>query len=118
MSARAKLSQIALGVLLGAVSAVLGTVFHQAWIQGFPYGLLISFSLVTWAMISLRRFRTRLPSWIAVAVLSALVFLFAQPSTDVMIPANFSGLAWSYGSIVLSVLVAAFPKIKGLTQRL
>jgi hypothetical protein len=42
------------------------------------------------------------------------VFLFAQPSTDVMIPANFSGLAWSYGSIVLSVLVAAFPKIKVL----
>jgi hypothetical protein len=86
-------------------------VFHQAWIQGFPYGLLISFSLVTWAMISLRRFSTRLSSWVAVVVLSTLVFLFAQPNTDVLIPANFTGLAWSYGSIALAVLTAAFPRI-------
>ncbi len=111
MSARARLSQIASGALLGAVIAVLGTVFHQAWIQGFPYGLMISFGLVVWAMVTLRGFKSRIPSWACVVVSGAFVFLFAQSNTDVMIPANFSGLAWSYGSIALAVLIAAFPKL-------
>jgi uncharacterized membrane protein len=102
---------------LGAVSAVLGTVFHQAWVQGFPYGLLVSFGLIGWAMISLRRFRSKFASWVAVAVLSSLVFWFAQPNTDVMIPANFSGMAWSYGSIAWAVLVAAFPRISSSLQK-
>ncbi|BDQ00523.1 hypothetical protein AKACHI_08590 [Aquiluna sp. KACHI24] len=101
---------------MGAAIAVLGTVFHQAWIQGFPYGLMISFGLVVWAMVSLRRIRSRIPAWACVVVSGAFVFLFAQPNTDVMIPANFSGLAWSYGSITLAVLIAAFPRIRGLGQ--
>ncbi len=102
---------------MGAAIAVLGTVFHQTWVQGFPYGLLISFGLVSLAMISLRSFGSKFASWVAVAVLGSMVFWFAQPNTDVMIPANFSGLAWSYGSIACAILVSAFPKF-GKSQRL
>jgi hypothetical protein len=117
LSARAKLSQIELGALLGAVSAVLGTVFHQAWIQGFPYGLLISFGLLTMSFLSLRRYRSRLGSWVGVVVLAVLIFVFSLPGTDVMIPANFAGIAWSYGSITWAVLITAFPKLGLMNQR-
>lgn len=117
LSARAKLSQIGLGALLGLLTAVLGTVFHQAWVQGFPYGLLISFGLLTMSFLSLRRYRSRLGAWVGVLVLTGLIFSFSLPGTDVMIPANFAGLAWSYGSITMAVLVTAFPKLKLLNQR-
>ncbi len=117
MSTRAKLSQIGLGAILGLISAVLGTVFHQAWVQGFPYGLLISFGLLTMSFLSLRKYRSRLGAWVGVVVLAILVFVFSLPGTDVMIPANFAGIGWSYGSITWAVLITAFPKLKLLNQR-
>jgi hypothetical protein len=112
LSTRAKLSQIGLGALLGLFTAVLGTVFHQAWVQGFPYGLFISFGLLTMTFLSLRKYRSRLGAWVGVAVLASLMFVFSLPGTDVMIPANFAGLTWSYGSITTAVLITAFPKMK------
>ncbi len=110
LSARAKLSQIGLGAILGLLTAVLGTVFHQAWVQGFPYGLLISLGLLTISFLSLRKYRSRLGAWVGVLVFTGLIFSFSLPGTDVMIPANFAGLAWSYGSIAMAALIAAFPK--------
>jgi hypothetical protein len=94
---------------LGLVAAVLGTVMHQTNLNGLPFGAALALLIVLTVAINLRKNRSS--GWIFFAVLAALIFFIGMDiHADKMIPANFNGYLWSYGSVTIAAFVAMFPK--------
>ena len=55
----------------------------------------------------------KIPGLVFTITLAAQLFLIAQNLTgDILIPANNSGLWWSYGAIGVAALIALWPKLK------
>ena len=110
-----KLIQIIVGFSFGSFAAILGTITHQTRFgHEVPIGLLFSLSLVLMLAAGIRdRQREKLSSIVFAITLAVELFLIAQNLTgDILIPANNSGLWWSYGAIGVASLVALWPKIK------
>ena len=103
---------ILLGLGLGVLGAGLGTVMHQTQVSGIPLGIFLSLGLAKFLATWLRRKYNRLAVFTYAFVLSLLIiwtgFDFHK---DKMIPANLAGYLWGYGSIVIVLLVAAFPRL-------
>ena len=103
---------ILLGLGLGVLGAGLGTVMHQTHVSGIPLGIFLSLGLATYLATWLRRKYNRLVVFAYSFILSLLViwtgFDFHK---DKMIPANLAGYLWGYGSIVIVLPVAAFPRL-------
>lgn len=96
---------------MAALVLLLGTVMHQTVIQGLPLGLMLAVLLLLGVAIPLRKKRIR--AWIFGILFSVGIFVTAlEGNQDAMIPANYLGYIWSYGSIALALLVAMFPKLK------
>ena len=106
-----RLGLILRGIFAGTALAVFGTIFHQSILSGLPFGLgMALFSLLIYA-VSVRPYKTE--SWAFGLTVSALVFLFAQDfGQDKLIPATTIGYIWSYGSIVIVLVVAMFPRFR------
>ena len=111
MSKVGRLGLILRGIFAGAVFAILGTIFHQSFLSGLPFGLgMALFFLLVYA-VSVRTHKTE--SWAFGLTVSGLVFFFAQDFVqDKLIPATTIGYVWSYGSIAIVLLVAMFPRFR------
>ncbi len=96
---------------LALIVAVLGTVMHQTNLNGLPFGPGLALLIVLTVAINLRK--NRASGWIFFGGLAALIFLIGMDiHDDKMIPANFNGYLWSYGSVTLAAFIAMFPKFR------
>jgi N-acetyl-1-D-myo-inositol-2-amino-2-deoxy-alpha-D-glucopyranoside deacetylase len=109
---------VALSLLLGAGTATVGTVAHQAdtVVAGstIPLGVVIALTVATALMVGLRLvFGSRTPVTAAAVGLVAVLLLLAQasPGGSVLIPANTAGYAWTYGAPLIAALVLAWPTL-------
>ncbi len=108
---------------LGIIAAIAGTLVHQARSFGeisLPYGIALALVLVVSLALGLRLSR---PSRGALNLMLIgfipTMFWLAQPQQggEIFIPANFTGQVWSFGSIAIAVLIAAFPKLNQTAWR-
>jgi hypothetical protein len=96
---------------LALIVAVLGTVMHQTNLNGLPFGSGLALLIVSTVAINLRK--NRASGWIFFGGLAVLIFLIGMDiHDDKMIPANFNGYLWSYGSVTIAAFVAMFPKFR------
>ncbi len=96
---------------LALLVAVLGTVMHQTNLNGLPFGSGLALLIVLTVAINLRN--NRASGWIFFAGLAVLIFFIGMDiHTDKMIPANFNGYLWSFGSVTIAAFVAMFPKFR------
>jgi hypothetical protein len=99
----------ALGLALAA--AVIGTVMHQTNLNGLPFGAGLALLIVFTISINLRK--NRASGWVFFAGLAVFIFFIGMDiHPDKMIPANFNGYLWSYGSVTIAAFVAMFPKFR------
>jgi hypothetical protein len=99
----------ALGLALAA--AVIGTVMHQTNLNGLPFGAGLALLIVLTVAINMRK--NRAYGWVFFAGLAAVIFFIGMDiHPDKMIPANFNGYLWSYGSVTIAAFVAMFPKLR------
>ena len=106
-----KLGVAARALALAVLVAVIGTVMHQTNLNGLPFGAGLALLIVLTVAINLRKNKTS--GWIFFAGLAALVFFIGMDiHADKMIPANFNGFLWSYGSVTIAAFVAMFPKFR------
>ncbi len=96
---------------LALVVAVLGTVMHQTNLNGLPFGSGLALLIVLLIALNLRKIRAS--GWIFFAGLAVFIFFIGMDiHPDKMIPANFIGYLWSYGSVTIAAFVAMFPRLK------
>ena len=101
-----------LAALLAApLAATFGTLVHQTRIEEAPIGVSLALGLVFWIALTLRQRARKAAGWIYAGALAVTLTIYSQPGDDVMIPATELGYAWSYGAIVISAILAAFPKL-------
>ena len=100
--------QALLAFFLALVIAVAGTAFHQSYLVSFPFGMALAFAAVLLGSIEARglgRSRYLFPIFLAICM-----FVFSQDWTgDKVLPANELGLIWTYGSVIMSVIISFWP---------
>ena len=107
--------QMLLALGYGTFAAIIGTLMHQTQVgDEIPIGLFFSLSLVLLVAGGIRDKQSgKIPGLVFTITLAAQLFLIAQNLTgDILIPANNSGLWWSYGAIGVAALIALWPKLK------
>jgi N-acetyl-1-D-myo-inositol-2-amino-2-deoxy-alpha-D-glucopyranoside deacetylase len=110
----AYVAALALGVVVGG----LGTFGHQAQLPigqfGLPLGLIASLAIVAALLAGLRLvFHTRVAAAMAaIGVLSASVLLsVGAAGGSVLVPANPAGYTWTYGPVVIAIIVLGWPAV-------
>ena len=116
------LSRIVTYVLLllaGALVGAVGTVAHQTtvhWGVPIPLGLIGSLAAYAALLVGLRLLGSnRLPALFAAIGTILSILLFAQKSAggSVLIPDNLLGQIWLVGSILIAMVVVAWPDVSG-----
>lgn len=110
-----------IGLLLGVVFGMLGTVVHQSTISFFglfdlPIGLILAIASVVFLLVGLRLILpTRLLAFLAALGLVGVVALLTLPSTggSILVPADTHGYGytWTFAPTVIAVIVLAWPKL-------
>jgi hypothetical protein len=114
-SGRGGIKGAVVGFIYASFTSVVGTLMHQTQVgDEIPIGLLFSLSLVLLVAGGISDKRSgKIPGLVFTITLAVQLFLIAQNHTgDILIPANNSGLWWSYGAIGVAALVALWPKLK------
>ncbi|RFA19986.1 hypothetical protein [Subtercola boreus] len=109
----------AVGLLLGVVFGMLGTVVNQASISFFglfdaPIGLVLAIAAVTLLLVGLRLvLPSRLIAFLAALGLVGIVAVLTLPSPggSVLVPANTAGYVWTFAPTVIALVVIAWPKL-------
>jgi N-acetyl-1-D-myo-inositol-2-amino-2-deoxy-alpha-D-glucopyranoside deacetylase len=107
-----------LAMLVGIVVGGLGTVEHQLLgyfgTVGLPVGLVVSLAIVACLLVGLRLvFHSRVAAALAaLGILLASFFLsLGTAGGSVLIPANPAGYVWTYGPVVIALVVLGWPKV-------
>lgn len=97
--------------LAASFVAVFGTISHQTQMYGLPVGIVLSLAC---AIIGAVTSRTSPLGRITFPILMGFfIFVSAQDWTgDKLVPANELGIVWSYGAVLLAVLVSLWPRIR------
>lgn len=112
---------VASAVLAAAVGLLVGgllTIGHQqvATLAGavIPVGVIAALLVVASLVTGLRIvFGSRMVAACAAAGVAVVAGVFSQsgPGGSVLVPANLAGYAWVYGSVLIAVLVLAWPRL-------
>ncbi|HWR85676.1 MAG TPA: PIG-L family deacetylase, partial [Rhodoglobus sp.] len=103
----------AVAALVGALAGLVLTAVHQAAEDGVPWGIVVAVAIAAALLAGLRLvFDSRLPALCAaVALLAVSFWLSLQPvGGSVLVPANPTGYAWTYGPLAVAVIVLAWPR--------
>jgi hypothetical protein len=101
-----------LALTLGLVAGVLGTVSHRTTWNDLPVGLVLALALTASTAVVCR-------AWSGVGALlvcgagwliAAQVLAIGGPGGDVLVPAQAVGLVWTYGGILVFLVVAFLPR--------
>ena len=110
-----------IGLLLGVVFGMLGTVVHQSTISFFglfdlPIGLILAVAAVLFLLVGLRLILpSRLLAFLAALGLVGIVAVLTLPSPggSILIPADEAnyGYIWTFAPTVIAIVVLAWPKL-------
>ncbi|WP_343035819.1 DUF6113 family protein [Isoptericola sediminis] len=104
--------RLLLGLLLGAVVGLIGTVGHRMLWGDLPVGPVLGLALTLSAAVLCR-------AWSGVGTLLACgagwlvtvqVLAAEGPGGDVLVPADAIGYVWTYGGLVLFAVAAFLPR--------
>ncbi|MBX3078380.1 MAG: PIG-L family deacetylase [Salinibacterium sp.] len=96
-----------IAVLLGVIVGTIGTANNQAVWVAIPLGIVALF------LVGLRLlFTSRVAAGFAAIGLVGAVWLLSQtgPGGSVLVPATTSGYLWTFGTILIAVVVLAWPR--------
>ena len=108
----ARIGSTALAALAGAVLGMVGSFTHQSLP---PLGVILALVTAALLLVGVRATtRGRLPTAAATLLLSGVAGWLAlpSPSGSVIIPANLPGYAWSFGIVLIALIVLAWPAIQ------
>ncbi|RFA14046.1 hypothetical protein B7R22_10525 [Subtercola boreus] len=115
-----------IGLLLGVVFGMLGTVVHQSTISFFglfdlPLGLILAVASVVFLLVGLRLILpSRLIAFLAALGLVGIVAVLTLPSPggSILIPADERGYGyvWTFAPTVIALVVLAWPKRRQAEQ--
>ena len=118
-------ARIAAGVLaavLGVFTGATLTAAHQAAVQvgavAVPWGIVAALVITAALLLGLRLvFETRIVALCAAAGLLAASAVLSMQSVggSVLVPANPVGYAWSFGPVLIALVVLAWPRVRRLT---
>jgi hypothetical protein len=111
-----------IGLLLGVVFGMLGTVVHQSTVSFFglfdlPIGLILAIASVVFLLVGLRLILpTRLLAFLAALGLVGIVAVLTLPSPggSILVPADVHGYGyiWTFAPTVVAIIVLAWPKLR------
>jgi N-acetyl-1-D-myo-inositol-2-amino-2-deoxy-alpha-D-glucopyranoside deacetylase len=118
MTVGGRLGTLALALAAGVVFGAIGTVAHQgtATVAGavVPLGLVLSLVMAVALFAGFRLvFRSRLVTTMTALGLLLTAGVFSQPGAggSALVPANLAGLLWSFGPLLIAMVVIAWPTL-------
>jgi N-acetyl-1-D-myo-inositol-2-amino-2-deoxy-alpha-D-glucopyranoside deacetylase len=116
---RFKIALSVLTLIAGFGIGALLTVFHQASVEigGVPVsvGLIVSLVLMLLLLVGLRLVtETRVVAGCAAIGILVADAITSLPTSggSVLVPNNFAGYAWTYGPVLIALLVLGWPRVK------
>lgn len=123
-STRSRVIAAVLAAVLGVVFAGVGTVSHQitvtVWGLTLYVGLFLSLVAIAAITLACRLLLPgRLPSYLLAAGVIIPIALFSAESVggSILIPNGVPGQVWVIGPALLTVVVAAWPRVPSTRQR-
>lgn len=107
------------GLVLGVVFGIMGTVVSQSTVSIFgyfelPYGLVIALVSVALLLVGLRLvLKSRIGAIFAAAGVVGALGILSQPSPggSVLVPANVQGYVWILAPSIIALIVLAWPRM-------
>jgi hypothetical protein len=114
-----RVATLVIGLLLGIVLGMLGTVVSQSTVSFFglfplPYGLVMAIAASFFMLLGLRLILpTRTVALLAAVGLVGIVAVLTLPSRggSILIPATVQGYVWTFAPTVVSLVVLAWPRL-------
>lgn len=119
----ARIINVLVLVLLGAVVGTVGTVAHQSAVTivsvRLPWGLIVALAAVSCLLVGVRLVSEgRLLAFAAAVGAIGMILVFSMTSVggSVLIPNNLAAQIWVIAPIVVAVLVVAWPRMSQLRR--